>query len=102
MNLNPNLKRSASQLELVRRWLNRGKSITPGVALKKWGCARLGARIQQLRDEKVPVMSTLVVVPTQRGVARVACYWLDGVGQPPRQKGVTRRRRDAEKGRKAA
>lgn len=35
----------------IREWLTSGKSITPIDALNMFGCFRLGARIKDLRDE---------------------------------------------------
>lgn len=41
--------RKLSQCELIMRHLRLYGSITPLVALKKYGCMRLGARIWDLR-----------------------------------------------------
>lgn len=40
-----------SQAGRILSWLKQGRKITPIQALEKWGCFRLGARINDLRNE---------------------------------------------------
>lgn len=40
-----------SQCAAILRWLQRGYRLTPIDALNKFGCFRLGARINDLRNE---------------------------------------------------
>jgi hypothetical protein len=44
----------------IREWLERGHSITPMQALQKWGCMRLGARINDLRNEGWEIITQIV------------------------------------------
>jgi hypothetical protein len=45
------MKTTKSTNQKIREWLEKGRSITPLQALQKWGCMRLGARINDLRNE---------------------------------------------------
>jgi len=40
-----------SQKELIRRYLIKHRTITPGQALDLFGCMRLAARVGELREE---------------------------------------------------
>lgn len=61
-----------TQTNLILSALKRGEKLTPITALKRYGCFRLAARIQDLRDNGVPVNTTMVRV----GESRVARYSL--------------------------
>lgn len=61
-----------SQVNLIWSALKRGEKLTPITALRKYGCFRLAARIQDLRDNGVPVNTTMVKI----GESRVARYSL--------------------------
>jgi hypothetical protein len=61
-----------TQTNLILSALRRGEKLTPITALKRYGCFRLAARIQDLRDNGVPVNTTMVRV----GESRVARYSL--------------------------
>lgn len=50
-NINPNQKESASQCRMILEALQRGETITPLDALRRFGCFRLGARIYDLKDK---------------------------------------------------
>ena len=52
--------------------LQRGKSITPLVALQNYGCMRLASRIRELREQGHNINSVMIDV----GEKRVACYSL--------------------------
>lgn len=61
-----------TQTNLILSALKRGEKLTPITALKRYGCFRLAARIQDLRDNGVPVNTTMVRI----GESRVARYSL--------------------------
>jgi hypothetical protein len=44
----------------LESWLIRGYGITQLQALDKWGCMRLSARIKELRDRGVPIITHTV------------------------------------------
>jgi len=46
-----------TQNEKIKAYLNKGKSITPLDALNKFGCFRLSARIKNLRDEGLNIIT---------------------------------------------
>ena len=61
-----------SQNALIKGWLLNGKSITPMEALNMFGCFRLSARIANLRDEGLAVVTDMVTINDKR----VARYYL--------------------------
>ena len=61
-----------SQNALIKGWLLNGFSITPMEALNMFGCFRLSARIANLRDEGMPVVTDMVTINDKR----VARYYL--------------------------
>lgn len=61
-----------SQNDRLLCYLSTGKPITPMMALRRFGCFRLGARIYDLRRDGHKITSELV----NRGGARVAQYRL--------------------------
>jgi hypothetical protein len=61
-----------SQNALIRGWLLNGYSITTLEALNMFGCFRLSARIANLKDQGLPVVSEMVLVNDKR----VARYYL--------------------------
>ena len=44
----------------LEAWLLKGKTITALQALNKWGCMRLSARINELRNEGFPILTDSV------------------------------------------
>ncbi len=66
------MKALDSQNALIKGWLLNGKSITPMEALNMFGCFRLSARIANLRDEGLPVVTDMVTMNDKR----VARYYL--------------------------
>lgn len=74
MNTNENEKRSASQEQLILKHLQEVGSITPMVALNKYGCFRLSARIFNLRAKGYDIKMERYQTPTKKIVAR---YYLD-------------------------
>lgn len=76
-NDNPNRNTSSSQCSAIRRHLEAGKTITAIEALDAFGCFRLAARIDDLKNAGLPVESALVAVINRDGKkVRVAEYRL--------------------------
>jgi hypothetical protein len=44
----------------LEAWLLKGKTITALQALNKWGCMRLSARINELRNDGFPILTDSV------------------------------------------
>lgn len=61
-----------SQAEQILRVLKTGRPMTPMMALNRFGCFRLAARIADLRREGYRIRSRLMTV---RG-KRFAAYWM--------------------------
>lgn len=61
-----------SQSDRILDYLATGKPLTPLMALRRFGCFRLGARIYDLKRDGHRITSELV----KRGGARVAEYRL--------------------------
>lgn len=61
-----------SQTALIKGWLLNGHSITQLDALNMFGCFRLSARIANLRDEGLNVITDMVNVNDKR----IAKYYL--------------------------
>lgn len=66
------MKSLDSQNALIKGWLLNGKSITPMEALNMFGCFRLSARIADLREEGLAVVTDMVTINDKR----VARYYL--------------------------
>jgi len=49
-----------SQTAAIKKDLLRGHKITPMAALKKYGCFRLGARINDLRNEGWHIVTKII------------------------------------------
>ncbi|WP_010486873.1 helix-turn-helix domain-containing protein [Pseudomonas sp. S9] len=74
---NQNINTSVSQAAAIRSWLEAGKSITAGEALKQFSCFRLAARINDLRMSGMQISSRPVAVINAQGKqVRVAEYAL--------------------------
>lgn len=61
-----------SQNALIKGWLLNGNSITPMEALNMFGCFRLSARIANLREDGMQVVTDMVTINDKR----VARYYL--------------------------
>lgn len=59
-NDNPNKEQSLSQKKLIKQHLMSGKSITPIDALQLFGCFRLATRVFELKEEGMPIVTTIV------------------------------------------
>lgn len=62
-----------SQTDLIHNYLLEGHTITPLLALEKWGCFRVGARAYDLRKQGIDVRSRMVKLSNGK---RVAEYFL--------------------------
>ena len=63
-----------SQNKEILRWLKRGKSITALMALRKFGCLRLAARIFELIESGNNIKRDMVKINGKK----VARYYLGG------------------------
>ena len=59
-----------SQNALIKGWLLNGYSITQLEALTQFGCFRLAARIADLRDKGLNVVTDMVTLENGKRVAR--------------------------------
>jgi len=64
--------KSESQTALIKGWLLNGYSITQLDALNMFGCFRLSARIANLREEGLDIVTDMVNVNDKR----IAKYYL--------------------------
>jgi hypothetical protein len=66
------MKSTDSQTALIKGWLLNGYSITQLDALNMFGCFRLSARIANLREEGLDIITDMVNVNDKR----IAKYYL--------------------------
>ena len=64
------MKATDSQNALIKGWLLNGYSITQLEALNQFGCFRLAARISDLRDQSLNVVTEIVTLENGKRVAR--------------------------------
>jgi hypothetical protein len=67
------MKSTDSQTALIKGWLLNGYSITQLDALNMFGCFRLSARIANLREEGLDIVTDIVNVNDKR----IAKYYLN-------------------------
>jgi len=67
------MKSTDSQTALIKGWLLNGYSITQLDALNMFGCFRLSARIANLREEGLDIVTYMVNVNDKR----IAKYYLN-------------------------
>ncbi len=67
------MKSTDSQTALIKGWLLNGRSITQLDALNMFGCFRLSARIANLREEGLDIITDMVNVNDKR----IAKYYLN-------------------------
>jgi hypothetical protein len=67
------MKSIDSQTALIKGWLLNGRSITQLDALNMFGCFRLSARIANLREEGLDIITDMVNVNDKR----IAKYYLN-------------------------
>ena len=66
------MKSTDSQTALIKGWLLNGRSITQLDALNMFGCFRLAARIADIREEGINIMTEMITVNDKR----IAQYYL--------------------------
>ena len=67
------MKSTDSQTALIKGWLLNGYSITQLDALNMFGCFRLSARIANLREEGLDIVTDMVTINDKR----IAKYYLN-------------------------
>ena len=71
-----------TQSDAILAHLKSGRPLTPAEALGKFGCARLAARIYDLRQAGYDIRDDLIEVDTQHGgTAHVAAYYMTKAGE---------------------
>jgi hypothetical protein len=66
------MKSTDSQTALIKGWLLNGRSITQLDALNMFGCFRLAARIADIREQGLDIVTDMITVNDKR----VANYYL--------------------------
>lgn len=64
-----------SQRDLILKYLESGKSITQIEATEMFGCTRLAARINELRDAGYPIKSKMISSKSRYGVPTSYCQY---------------------------
>ncbi|NBQ17651.1 hypothetical protein EBU24_05010 [bacterium] len=59
-----------SQTKQIADYLNKGKKLTPIDALNKLGCFRLAARIAELRNDGMNIITTSIKLKNKKLVAQ--------------------------------
>jgi hypothetical protein len=59
-----------SQNKQIADYLNKGKKLTPIDALNKFGCFRLAARIADLRNEGMNIVTTNIKLENKKQIAQ--------------------------------
>jgi hypothetical protein len=52
--------RTESQLNRIKKHLQAGKSISPMIALREFGCLRLAARISDLKEQGMRIKTVMI------------------------------------------
>ena len=59
-----------SQTTQIANYLNKGKKLTPIDALNKFGCFRLAARIADLRNEGMNIVTNTIKLDNKKQIAQ--------------------------------
>jgi hypothetical protein len=59
-----------SQNKQIADYLNKGKKLTPIDALNKFGCFRLAARIADLRNEGMNIVTNTIKLDNKKQIAQ--------------------------------
>jgi len=59
-----------SQNKQIADYLNKGKKLTPIDALNKFGCLRLAARIADLRNEGMNIVTNTIKLENKKQIAQ--------------------------------
>lgn len=68
-NINLNEEQSESQMKQIKAYLLNGGKLTFLSALQKFNCARLQARICDLRKQGMDIVTEMIVLPNGKRVA---------------------------------
>ena len=72
----------STQVDAILAYLQSGRPLTSGDALRLYGCARLAARVFELRQAGYDIRNDLIEVDTQHGgKAHVAAYYMTKAGE---------------------
>lgn len=66
-----------TQTQQIAEHLRSGAPLTAMDALRLYGCFRAAARIEELRDAGMSIITTMIDVAGAHGKARVAQYTLE-------------------------
>lgn len=77
-NYNHNEKQTKTQKQMIREYLESGKSLTPLQALNRMRCFRLSARISELRDEGMDIKSRWYTAWDKKKVKE---YYMDVINE---------------------
>ena len=69
-------KKTITQIELIRKHLNKKGSITTWEAIMKYGCTRLSAKIYDLKKEGMKIKSEPVAKKNRYGNMVVFCKYI--------------------------
>lgn len=61
-----------TQCEMILRYMRDTGSITPWEAMREFGCMRLGARIYDLKERGIPIITETVTTKNRYG--RRVCF----------------------------
>jgi hypothetical protein len=59
-----------SQNKQIANYLNKGRKLTPIDALNKFGCFRLAARISDLRNDGMNIVTKIIKLDNRKQVAQ--------------------------------
>jgi hypothetical protein len=59
-----------SQTKQIANYLNKGRKLTPIDALNKFGCFRLAARISDLRNDGMNIVTKIIKLDNRKQVAQ--------------------------------
>ena len=65
-----NYNKTMSQNKQIADYLNKGKKLTPIDALNKFGCFRLAARIADLRNEGMNIVTNTIKLENKKQIAQ--------------------------------
>jgi hypothetical protein len=77
-----------SQEHQILTWLKEGKYLTPMVALKEFGCFRLGARIFDCKRHNPDLVIITDNVHDEKSGKNYASYRIEGVAPAPKTERV--------------
>lgn len=83
---------NTTQCARILEWLSEGKPLTAEQALSVMGCARLAARIQDLRDAGNVIATKMITVRNRYGQScRIAEYRMKKAAKPKKRTQATKK-----------